>query len=221
MDIECDAGCGIVPFLYRDKNYVNALQWCIGLELFLLINDPWRIFLTTDHPNGAPFTSYPHLIRLLMDREFRLEMLSALHPAAREHSILSSLTREYSLYEIAIMTRAAPARSLGLHDRGHLGVGAAADVVVYRPRKNLEEMFSRPRFVFKDGNLVVQDGRITDSPAGVVHRVTPESDGSIERRLKRYFENFHTVRLGNFRLGDDELLGYGRKALSTHPCRPG
>ncbi len=221
MDIECEAGCGVVPFLYRDKNFVNALQWCIGLELFLLINDPWRIFLTTDHPNGAPFTSYPHLIRLLMDREFRLEMLSGLHPAARQHSILTSLTREYSLYEIAIMTRAAPARSLGLHDRGHLGVGAAADVVVYRPRKNQEEMFSRPRYVFKDGKLVVQDGRIMDSPSGVVHRVAPEFDAAIELRLKRYFDKYHTVRLGNFRLGDDELLSYGRKAISTHACRPG
>ena len=65
MDIECDAGCGVVPFKYRDQNYVNALQWAIGLELFLSVTDPWRIFLTTDHPNGAPFTSYPHLIRLL------------------------------------------------------------------------------------------------------------------------------------------------------------
>ena len=54
MDIECDAGCGVVPFKYRDKNFVNALQWAIGLELFLLVDDPWRIFLTTDHPNGAP-----------------------------------------------------------------------------------------------------------------------------------------------------------------------
>ncbi len=45
----------------------NALQWAIGLELFLLVRDPWRIFLTTDHPNGAPFATYPHLIRLLMD----------------------------------------------------------------------------------------------------------------------------------------------------------
>ena len=31
--------------------------------------NPWRVVLTTDHPNGGPFTSYPHLIRLLMDRE--------------------------------------------------------------------------------------------------------------------------------------------------------
>src|SRR4029079_4205651 len=36
MDIECDAGCGVLPFKYRDKSYVNALQWAIGLELFLL-----------------------------------------------------------------------------------------------------------------------------------------------------------------------------------------
>ncbi|MEY4717945.1 MAG: hypothetical protein RL563_563, partial [Pseudomonadota bacterium] len=71
MDIECDAGCGVVPFKYKDQNFVNALQWAIGLEIFLLVEDPWRIFLTTDHPNGAPFTSYPHLIRLLMDRSFR------------------------------------------------------------------------------------------------------------------------------------------------------
>ena len=74
MDIECDAGCGVVPFQYQDKSFVNALQWAIGLELFLLVDDPWRIFLTTDHPNGAPFTTYPHLIRLLMDRSFRNDM---------------------------------------------------------------------------------------------------------------------------------------------------
>jgi formylmethanofuran dehydrogenase subunit A len=220
MDIECDAGCGIVPFLYRDRNFVNALQWCVGLELFLLIDDPWRIFLTTDHPNGAPFTCYPRLVRLLMDREYRLELLSRLHPAARQHSDLAGLTREYSLYEIAIMTRAAPARSLGLADRGHLGAGAAGDVVVYRPKKNIEEMFSRPLLVLKDGRTVVQDGRLVDAPAGVVHRVAPDFHPAIERRLKAYFNRHHTVRFGNFRLGDDELLGYGRAGIRTHACAP-
>ena len=82
MDIECDAGCGVVPFKYRDQSFVNALQWAIGLELFLLVDDPWRIFLTTDHPNGAPFTFYPHLIRLLMDKTFRNEMLGSINKDA-------------------------------------------------------------------------------------------------------------------------------------------
>ena len=36
MDIECEAGCGVVPFKYTDQSFVNALQWAIGLETFLL-----------------------------------------------------------------------------------------------------------------------------------------------------------------------------------------
>ena len=51
-------GGGIVPFRYR-QDFYGTLQWAIGLELFLLITDPWRVFFTTDHPNGAPFTTYP------------------------------------------------------------------------------------------------------------------------------------------------------------------
>ena len=93
-DIECDAGCGVVPFRYREQSYVNALQWAIGLELFLLVDDPWRIVLTTDHPNGAPFTSYPHLIRLLMDKPFRDEQLAKLHPDVAAQSALKDIRRE-------------------------------------------------------------------------------------------------------------------------------
>ena len=88
MDIECDAGCGVLPFSYRDKSFVNALQWAIGLEMFLLVNDPWRIFLTTDHPNGGPFTCYPHLIRLLMDKTFRHEKMRTINQEALKYSTL-------------------------------------------------------------------------------------------------------------------------------------
>lgn len=219
MDIECDAGCGVVPFRYRDGNFVNALQWCIGLELFLLAEDPWRTFLTTDHPNGAPFTTYPHLIRLLMDKSFRLDMLETINPEARKASILDSIQREYTLYEIAIMTRAGPARSLGLRDRGHLGVGAAADITVYKHQKNKERMFAKPLYVFKDGELVARNGRIVAAPNGATHVVSPEFDNGILRRLKPYFDRYQTVNLGNFAMSDDELRGYGRTELISHKCR--
>ena len=68
-------GGGIVPYRYRPDFY-GTVQWAVGLELFLLINDPWRVFFTTDHPNGAPFTAYPKLFELLMDRDARNEMAS-------------------------------------------------------------------------------------------------------------------------------------------------
>lgn len=221
MDIECDAGCGVVPFRYRDKNFVNALQWCIGLELFLMASDPWRTFLTTDHPNGAPFTSYPHLIRLLMDRSFRQDMLEKVHPEARKASNLDGMDREYSLYEVAIMTRAGPARSLGLRDRGHLGKGAAADITVYRDQRDREKMFASPRYVFKDGELVVRNGRIVSVRNGATHTVAPDFDKGITRRLQRYFDRYQTVKLGNFEISADELRSFGRDELQVHPCRHG
>ncbi len=218
MDIECDAGCGVVPFKYRDKNFVNALQWAIGLELFLLVEDPWRIFLTTDHPNGAPFTSYPHLIRLLMDKSFRNDMLSTINKEAAKTSTLGSIDREYSLYEIAIMTRAAPARSLGLKSRGHLGSGAIADITVYTEQKNKEKMFSTPDYVFKDGELIVKNGKIVKVVNGGTHILKPEFDKGIEKSLKRYFDDFQTVSLGNYKMHDDEIIEDGRGKVIVQPC---
>ncbi|OGT32761.1 MAG: formylmethanofuran dehydrogenase subunit A [Gammaproteobacteria bacterium RBG_16_51_14] len=218
MDIECDAGCGVVPFKYRDKSFVNALQWTIGLELFLLVNDPWRIFLTTDHPNGAPFTSYPHLIRLLMDRSFRNDMLSTIHKQAAAVSILGSLDREYSLYEIAIMTRAAPARSLGLQNRGHLGAGAAADITVYKNLKNREAMFAKPVYVFKDGELVARNGKIIKVINGSTHILKPEYDKGIEKTLKNYFDKYHTMKLDHFKINDDEIVAHGNGNIIVQSC---
>jgi formylmethanofuran dehydrogenase subunit A len=218
MDIECDAGCGVVPFRYRDQSFVNALQWAIGLEIFLSVRDPWRIFLTTDHPNGAPFTTYPHLIRLLTDRAFRNEMFEKINPDARAASTLASLTREYSLYEIAIMTRAGPARTLGLTDRGHLGAGAAADIVVYRDDADREQMFSAPEYVFKDGELIVRDGRLVKITRGSVHVVKPDYDRSIEAKVVDYFERYQTVAADSLRISRDELCECG-SGLMVHACR--
>ncbi len=204
-DIECDAGCGVVPFRYREQSYVNALQWAIGLEIFLLVRDPWRVVLTTDHPNGGPFTSYPHLIRLLMDRGFRDEQLARLHPEVAAQAALRSITRELTLYEIAIMTRAAPARLLGLQDRGHLGVGAAADIAVYREQADREAMFSVPEYVFKDGALVARAGRITALPVGGTHFVEPDYDTAIEKTLRKHFASHGSVNFDHVAISHDEL----------------
>ncbi|SEJ39208.1 formylmethanofuran dehydrogenase subunit A [Paraburkholderia diazotrophica] len=214
-DIECDAGCGVVPFRYRETSYVNALQWTIGLELFLLVKNPWQITLTTDHPNGGPFTSYPHLIRLLMDKSFRDEQLAKLHPDVATQSPLASLTRELDLNEIAILTRAAPARLLGLADRGRLDTGAAADIAVYREHPDREAMFRAPAFVFKDGELVAREGRIVATPVGGTHYVEPEFDRSIEKVIEDYGDAYLATNLRRAPISRDELClcGNGGRLL--------
>jgi formylmethanofuran dehydrogenase subunit A len=204
-DIECDAGCGVVPFKYREQSFVNALQWIIGLEIFLLVDDPWRVSMTTDHPNGAPFTSYPHLIRLLMDKSFRDAQLDTLHADAKTTTALAEITREFSLYEIAIITRAGPAKLLGLKDRGHLGAGAAADIAVYRDDADRERMFTSPAYVFKDGELIARDGTLLATPTGGIHYVSPDYDRAIEKRVRDFAQKNLATRFENIAIGDDEI----------------
>jgi formylmethanofuran dehydrogenase subunit A len=126
-DLHLEGGCGVLPIAYKEKNLIHAWQWAIGLEWFLTVADPWRLALSTDHPNGAHFTAYPHLMRLLGDAAFRREAFSRIHPKVRAKSPLAALDREYTLQELCIVTRAAPARIAGLAHKGHLGVGAGAD----------------------------------------------------------------------------------------------
>jgi len=213
MDIECDAGCGVLPFKYRDQNYVNALQWAIGLEIFLSVEDPWRIFLTTDHPNGAPFTSYPHLIRLLMDKSFRNEAFAKLNLDAQSMSNLTSLDREYSLYDIAIMTRAGASKLIGMNERGHLGVGANADITVYTDKEDREAMFAKPDYVFKNGELVVKDGTVVKVVWGATHTAKPAFDIGVEKELKQYFDRYQTIGLDNFKISDAEIFDDGRGSV--------
>ncbi len=199
VDIELETGCGIVPYTYEEKSAAAALQWVVGLELFLLSNDPWRMVLSTDHPNGGSFLAYPQLIELLMSRDARRECLSRLNPRfLAGTAIADDLSREYTLNEIAIITRAGPARILGLAQKGHLGVGADADVTVYQRSDSISEMFAMPRFVFKSGVKVVEEAQLRRAPSGRRLHIRPSYDESLTPAIRRYFDDYATMRFEDY-----------------------
>jgi len=198
LDVENETGCGIVPYTYKGSNLVNAVQWAVGLELLLLIDDPWRIFLSTDHPNGACFWRYPEIIHLLMNADFRRERVMKLPPKAQERIVLADLKREYTLSEIAIITSAGPARALGLKEKGHLGVGADADISLYHEQPDGELMFRYPRYVIKSGEVVVEEGEIKNVSQGREFFVQPAYDPSIEDYLRPLFQQYYTMSFDNY-----------------------
>ncbi len=208
-DIENESGCGIVPFVYQDKNYVHALQWGVGLELFLLNNDPWRMVLSTDHPNGGSFMNYPRLIRLLMDRDFRNAQIKSVNQAAmKKTTLLDDHAREYTLNEIAIITRAGPARLLGLTQKGHLGVGADADITIYAEHDDKEAMFSTPRYVIKSGEVIIEDGEFRNTHEGHLLHVAPDFDPAIADTIRPFFDEFYSIAYDNYAVGEEYLRGH-------------
>jgi formylmethanofuran dehydrogenase subunit A len=221
-DVELETGSGVVPFIYSGKAPVPSAQWAIGLELFLLVNDPEKICLTTDSPNAGPFTRYPRVMSWLMSNRYRKDMLeNQVHKWAERKTSVATLDREYSFYEIAQISRATPATVLGLSDtKGHLGVGADADIAIYafNPETQdpsadyvaLEEALTRASYVLKDGEIVVKDGEVVNiGMHGRTYWVNSVYDAELENQIvgevEKMFKKYYSVNFANYAVQDEYL----------------
>jgi formylmethanofuran dehydrogenase subunit A len=203
-DVEMETGAGIVPYKFKKKNVVNAIQWSIGLEVLLLTEDPYKVFLTTDHPNAGPFYFYPQVMELLMSKKKREEMLEKVHPLVKERSMLPSIEREYTLSDLAVVTRAGTAKALGMTAKGHLGVGADADISIYHfDEENIQKSFQKAAYTIKDGVVVVKEGDVVADYMGRTYVLDVKADLSEEE--KRIFSKYYTVQLANYAVEDAYL----------------
>jgi formylmethanofuran dehydrogenase subunit A len=209
-DVETESSGGIIPFHFKRKNAVNAIQWSIGLELSLLIKDPWKWAMTTDHPNGGPFFHYPRVLAWLFSRKAREKTLKNCNKKAQRKSLLPSIDREYTLYEIAIITRAGNAKTLGLKNKGHLGIGADADVSIYninpettdiaKDYKPVRKAFGNAAYTIKDGKILVKDAEIIATTPGRTMwlDVQTKEPYEINDKIKRKFNEYWTIEFDNY-----------------------
>ena len=214
-DIEVETASGLIPSIYSKHAPVSVLQWAVGLEFFLGVKDPWKIALTTDSPNGGPFIRYPKIISWLMSQEKLHDMLdNEVHNWATNRTDLGTYDREYTWNEISTITRASPAKILGFEDRGHLGVGAKADISVYDINDNdfdptllknseiLEKKLLNSKYTIKDGKILVKDGKIVNlvksnhiwcDIKGLEHE-----EELLINRIKPEFNKYYTIKYENY-----------------------
>jgi formylmethanofuran dehydrogenase subunit A len=137
-------------------------------------------------------------------------VLSKINKRARKKSLLPSIDRELSLYELAIVTRAGQAKALGLKDKGHLGVGADADIAIYNINPELDDpskkfvsarkAFERAAYTIKGGEIVVKDGKIVKQVFGKTYWVDVKTSmaHNINDDIKRKFKDYWTVEYANY-----------------------
>ncbi|MBN2157662.1 MAG: formylmethanofuran dehydrogenase subunit A [Candidatus Lokiarchaeota archaeon] len=208
--VEGECGSGLTPYIFNPKNGVNSIQWAIGLEIMLGIKNPKQVFLTTDHPNGGPFIYYPTIISWLMSKKTRNKRLGEINEMASSKSGLVDLEREYTIEEIAWITRAGTAQCLGLKEKGHLGIGADGDVAVYRldpnekDGKTIEKAFSDAAFTIKSGEIVVKNGEIVKVFLGntiysdVTGKIKKDMLESVIDDVRAVWDSRYSINYGNY-----------------------
>ena len=140
----------------------------------------------------------PVIIQLLMSSDFRKECMEPIAPSIKSRITLPEIDREYTLYEIATIMSAGPARALGLKSKGGLGVGKDADVVIYNHDKDIARMFGHPRYVIKGGEVVIEEGEIRETPDGRENLIQPSYDPSTEEFLRPLFEDRYCMSFENY-----------------------
>ncbi|MHA1220587.1 MAG: formylmethanofuran dehydrogenase subunit A, partial [Candidatus Heimdallarchaeota archaeon] len=210
--VELESCAGVVPYIFRRKNSVNAIQWAIGLEIMLSLKDLTRVNISTDHPNGGPFTFYPLIFSWLMSSKARERMLTRSDKAATDRTSLKDISRELSMSEIIQVSRVSAATLLGLEHKGHLGICADADIAIHGFKAPIDELaknwkavekgFSEAKYTIKDGRIVYHNGEITASPQGRTYRVKADVPddwtASIQEAIEERFQKYYTVNLNNY-----------------------
>ncbi len=136
-----------------------------------------------------------------MDRDRRTEVLARVPEKVRAACTLADITREYTLEEITIITRAAPARMLGLKHKGHLGPGADADITIYQPQEDLQEMFELPlRDLSRRG--AGRQRRNQEVGRRRTHFVAPTYDEACVPDIQKWFEANYSMQFRNYEVGE-------------------
>lgn len=151
--------------------------------LKLALSQPFKhISFSTDSPANASFEAYPKIFSWLMKVENRANLFDKELPDF-----------EYSLLDIARITRQNPADILGLVNKGHLGVGAEADIAIYNIDKDtkaseLEDRFSDCAYLIKGGDIVIEDHKIVNDQTEkkTYYRGKGQFDDEPARILARY-----------------------------------
>jgi formylmethanofuran dehydrogenase subunit A len=79
-------------------------------------------------------------------------------------------------------------------------------VAIVSPGADWQQAFAAPRYVIKDGVVVVEDGQIREDREGRTYHVEPSWDRAILPELRKWFADFYTIEFENYPV-DPEYLG--------------
>lgn len=190
------------------KNKSDCILWANSLDLALNIQNKWQVQLSVNFPNYAHIKNIPEIATWLMSKQARDHYLKDMHPEFIKGNSLSIENKELTFNEFVIISRASPAKSLGLGDiKGNLGLNADADlnildlnlneIDISKNYDNLKKSLENIEYVIKNGEIVKKQNNLNLNYSGSIFwskgKTKSEDNQLIINRKKDFYQKYASM----------------------------
>ncbi len=124
---------------FSKLNYLHCILWSNSIELALNIKNKWQIQLSLNFPHYSHVNKIPDIATWLLSKNARQDFMKEMNNEFLGDSLLYNSDKILDFKDYVIITRASPAKSLGISQyKGSFSEGADGDLNILDI--NLEEI---------------------------------------------------------------------------------
>ncbi|MFW9990241.1 MAG: amidohydrolase family protein, partial [Candidatus Odinarchaeota archaeon] len=174
-------------------NHIICNLWANALDLALNVNNKFQVSLSLNFPNYANISDIPEIATWLVSKDARESFMKGMNNNFLKNNPLAHNSKELNFFEFIYLTRASPAKSLGLANiKGNLGLGADADfnilniniddIDISQNYEELKKALSNIEYVIKAGKIAKRQNEFDFDINGSIFW----SSGKIEEKEKKF-----------------------------------
>ena len=193
---------------FSKNNKEHCILWANGINLALHIKNKWKIQLSLNYPNYGNINDLAEVAIWLLSNDARLKFIEDMTKNFTLNEFLPEPDKVLSFYDFIILSRASPAKSLGLGKiKGNLGIGADADInildidlnnidtdkdfdVIKKSLKNIE-------YVIKSGEIIKNRDKLDLSHQGKIFwtkgTLKKDDRSIILKQKKDFYQKYYSI----------------------------
>ena len=193
---------------FRKDNKSDCILWANSLDLALSIKDKWQMQLSINFPNYAHINDVSEIATWLTSKKARNEFIADMNQEFVKNNSLQKHDESLSFNDFVILSRASPAKSLGLGDiKGNLGIGSEADINILNidlietdisqdPEK-LKSALKNIEYVLKAGKIIKNNDKIDLTPQGKIFwtegKSVKEDKTFIMKKKREFYQKYYSI----------------------------
>ncbi|MHA1439688.1 MAG: amidohydrolase family protein [Promethearchaeota archaeon] len=193
---------------FNKNNKLQCILWANAIDLALKIKNKWQVQLSLNYPNYGDINDIPKIATWLVSTDAREKFIKEMNPNFLLETSIKDNNEVLSFNDFVIITRAGPAKSLGLGNiKGNLGFEADGDlniididisnVDISKDYENFKNALKKMEYVIKEGEIVKKNDKINLKSHGRIFwsqgNVVKENREFILSKKKEFYKRYYSI----------------------------